>query len=472
MLLSGTGWTLSFLWPWEKRNNYFFGYNTDIIYMIPILAGSPLVYVCNGNIMRQLFSNEGRINMIKPHELTLKSIIGDSLASSSGDIWRRHRRVLAPAFNPKVHQLVWDESSMLYDEMISAQGWADQKTVIVPNINDVIIKFSLLVIARCAFGLPGAWLDDTEAGGVVQGYNFTEALSTVTESFILKLIFPRKLFMLPFKRLRHIDKCWTNVEATIRAIMSKATAEAEYAVNDQKTEPKASVLKRLMASLHGQAREELSEDEVVADMYTLLFAGHETVACALYATLGYLAIYQDEQEKAFLEIQSELQKGRPLNVSNVDHLQACFFEAIRLRPPPFMLPRDMDQDMFINISYPAPEIIILKKGVRIVCDLIGIFRNPHEYPEPATYRPSRWYGGASADTLLFGSGPRTCIGRNFAHNEAISFLARFLRDWKVHATLQPGETLKQYEDWVMGIGYMHGTAFSVGSVALTLTRRQ
>jgi cytochrome P450 len=33
---------------------------------------------------------------------TTISLIGDSVASASGDSWRKHRRILTPAFNTKL----------------------------------------------------------------------------------------------------------------------------------------------------------------------------------------------------------------------------------------------------------------------------------------------------------------------------------------------------------------------------------
>lgn len=73
---------------------------------------------------------------------------------------------------------------------------------------------------------------------------------------------------------------------------------------------------------------------------------------------------------------------------------------------------------------------------------------------------------------MFGAGPRTCVGRQFTHTEAIHIMALFLRDWIVDVDCQPEETRQGYEKRVMGNVSFEGTAFSIGPVPTKLRRRQ
>ena len=78
---------------------------------------------------------------------------------------------------------------------------------------------------------------------------------------------------------------------------------------------------------------------------------------------------------------------------------------------------------------------------------------------------------ADSDVTMFGIGPRTCIGRKFSQVEAVTFLALFLRDWKVDIVLQPDETRGQYWERVMESAGMIGLAFGVNPYSLKLTKR-
>lgn len=46
-----------------------------------------------------------------------------NLVASEKETWRRHRRIMGPAFNNRTFRLVWDETVKLYDDMIKTEGW-------------------------------------------------------------------------------------------------------------------------------------------------------------------------------------------------------------------------------------------------------------------------------------------------------------------------------------------------------------
>lgn len=72
---------------------------------------------------------------------------------------------------------------------------------------------------------------------------------------------------------------------------------------------------------------------------------------------------------------------------------------------------------------------------------------------------------------MFGTGPRACIGRKFAHTEALSLLAHFLRDWVLDVDLAPGETRSQYEERVMKTGAYAGTILPIDTIPLKIRKR-
>jgi cytochrome P450 len=98
--------------------------------------------------------------------------------------------------------------------------------------------------------------------------------------------------------------------------------------------------------------------------------------------------------------------------------------------------------------------------------------NPNFFPEPEKYIPSRWYGISEHDVSVFGAGPRACIGRKFSQIESLTFLALFLRNWKVDVALSDGETRQEYEERVMGRAGSVGLAFGIGEISLRLTKRK
>lgn len=102
----------------------------------------------------------------------------------------------------------------------------------------------------------------------------------------------------------------------------------------------------------------------------------------------------------------------------------------------------------------------VQKGQQVIIDMVGVREysilflcipyvqldlitlpsvdyNPRYFPEPETFKPSRWHDvitTSGPDTEIFSAfsvGQRACLGRRFATAEALAFLSMFLRDWKV-----------------------------------------
>jgi cytochrome P450 len=79
---------------------------------------------------------------------------------------------------------------------------------------------------------------------------------------------------------------------------------------------------------------------------------------------------------------------------------------------------------------------------------------------------------ADHDIIMFGAGPRTCVGRRFAQIEAVSFLAHFLRDWEVETVVLDGETQEGCVNRIMAGASMYGTAFGLGEVPVRIKPRK
>jgi hypothetical protein len=150
----------------------------------------------------------------------------------------------------------------------------------------------------------------------------------------------------------------------------------------------------------------------------------------------------------------------------------------------------MEEDVSIIVEHPEKRQVVLPRGSRVVIDMVGAcestaalvgincsfnltftVRNPNYFPDPDVFRPSRWYDGNDHD-VMFGAGPRQCIGRRFAQSTAIRFLACFLRDFDIDILLRTGESRDEYVGRVMGNVTMAGTSLTLLDVPLNLTRRR
>ncbi|KAJ6504353.1 cytochrome P450, partial [Mycena vitilis] len=463
-------WNPGLNWVWEWRKTTFFNHKYDVISLVPLIAGDPCWYTSSPDVLKQLLNNEGKTRLLKPRWLTSTLLLwGDNLVSANGDMWKRHRRLMAPAFTATTYTMVVAETIAIYKEMMAGEGWDGQNTVTVTD-NHILHKLTLIIIARCGFGIRMPWADIQGASGEL---SFGDSLGQVTKTSILRLILPRWAYKLGIKKFDTMDRAWNRLAAFMHEFV--ATRQEELNGMTEEEGQRGDIFSRLVAAMNVTGKLGLEEQEVIGNTFTLLFAGHESTACGLAATLGFLAIHQDEQQKAYDEIVETIPTTRePVleDLSKLPHLLACFHESLRIYPAPIMLTREMTEDVSIKVARPVEETMVLKKGSLMIIELVGVQHNPHFYPDPEAFKPSRWYGVPDADIPMFGVGPRVCPGKKFSHTEAMCFLSLLLRDWHLDVPLLEGETRVDYEKRVMGRAARVGMAFGCGPMSLKLTRRK
>lgn len=84
------------------------------------------------------------------------------VASQDGEVWRRHRRVLGPAFNNRLYdilscctfarlllyryQKVWVDTVNLYRQMEAAEGWSSKEMVDISSAEALSTKVRFLYL--------------------------------------------------------------------------------------------------------------------------------------------------------------------------------------------------------------------------------------------------------------------------------------------------------------------------------------
>lgn len=68
---------------------------------------------------------------------------GPNIVASEGPIWRKYRRVAGPAFNERNHELVWNETFKIVDNLFEEDAlWKDQQNVECDQVLEVTLGVS------------------------------------------------------------------------------------------------------------------------------------------------------------------------------------------------------------------------------------------------------------------------------------------------------------------------------------------
>ncbi|KAI8138380.1 cytochrome P450 [Fennellomyces sp. T-0311] len=378
----------------------------------------------------------------------LGRILGHGLLVSEGDVHRRQRKMLNPAFSL---QAIRDLTPILFvppvqlyekwmDEIKAKQSTADEAVEIIVS-----------------HGLSLATLDEIGLGGFGQEFNAVRydgtdkinklgwAYQTIFDPKAPSIIGMLGLFIpmirhLPTQRNRELKRALEVLDKESRDVVQRGI-ERTGVKNKALENHLLALMIRLSNDESGQG---FTAEELRNQCLTFLAAGHETTAASLSWCLWLLAQHQDIQDALRAEVTPLFEKvnmkhrvfhddpfetgfdgaGIPsFEVINKLHLldNVCR-ETSRLIPVVPLTSRVAAKDVTLK-NYVIP------KGTDVFLPLIVNHHNKELWGEDAEeFRPSRWDEEAAAkagpyDYLPFLAGGRQCIGYRFALIELKIILA-------------------------------------------------
>jgi cytochrome P450 len=339
---------------------------------------------------------------------SLSLVTGEGLLTTSGEVWRRQRRMVQPAFHHEVLEGVVGYAARATEELISR--WGDLSRGAVIDIDEAMMRVALETVGASLFGTDLSGDADRLARATI------EALDVVVARAQVPVQPPDWLPTRPTRRLRAALVQLDDAVASMVASRQRAGSADE-----------PSTLLDLLVEA-AAADPPIPASEVRDELVAFLVAGHETTASALTWALWLLAGDAEVQGEVAREL-DEVLGERALTYADLDHLpwtRAVFDEAMRLYPPVWLVSRHAkEDDVLAGREIPAGSLIIMTPYIAQ--------RDPQLWEAPTEFRPQRFLDGhrrgAAGDAIFwpFGLGPRMCIGRDFAYVEGMAVLSVLLR---------------------------------------------
>jgi unspecific monooxygenase len=221
-----------------------------------------------------------------------------------------------------------------------------------------------------------------------------------------------------FSRAR-FRKRWTRFVAMLMA-ERRAAGKNEGA-------PPRDLFDLMGAARDPETGEAFTDRQLGVQVATMILAGHETTATALFWSLYLLALDPATQEQLAAEVESATVNGT-LEIDRLKFTRAVVDETMRLYPPAFLIAR----------AAAAPDTIagmpVRKRDVILIAPWL-LHRHEKLWREPNAFIPSRFMPGPPPPDrfayLPFGVGARVCIGAHFALVEATLALAKLIGAFRV-----------------------------------------
>src|ERR1700722_13481436 len=326
--------------------------------------------------------------------------LGRGLLTSEGETWRRHRRIMAPAFD---HRSIIGYAPIITEVTAGLlERWdylVDSSDI---DVAGAMMHTTLHIISRAMFSSDSDEIVDVVERGVGQ-YQ-----ASVRPSLLDLLRFP--VWLTRLLSFRRAIGAFDEFDNSVDRLLSTRGREPN-------TEPR-DLLARLIAA---------RDSETGGGM-----AGKETTAQALAWTWYLLSLHPAAKAMLHEELRVVLGGRVPRyeDLASLRYTRMVIEESMRLSPPAHTMAREpIVTDRILGHRIPAGALVLIVPWL--------LHRKPSLWEHPDRFDPERF----SPEHVLarpryayipFGAGQRICIGAAFAMTEAMLILTMMAQRYRLH----------------------------------------
>ena len=413
--------------------------------------------------------------------------------NAEGEAWQRQRRMVMAGFDPK-HVKDYFPSLLKVTQRLRARWQKAARAEQAIDLQADLMRYTVDAIAGLAFGAEVNTLESNEE--VIQRHL----------DKIFPAIFRRILSQFPYWRYvklpadRALDRSVAAVNGAIAGFVAQARErmradphlhtqprnllEAMIAAADATAEPWTGLPATGSLPLGGQGARatvgaepwtglpaagslplggqgaratvgapQLTDRDVAGNVLTMLLAGEDTTANTLAWMIDLLqrnpAVLRKAQDEV-RRVAGDSSAFTPEQMSQLDYLEACAHETMRLKPvAPFFAVQALRDSVIADVRIP--------EGTLVWCALRNDSLQERHFPEPLKFDPQRWLGeagqasqaqqppqqaahsasSAKRISMPFGAGPRVCPGRYLALLEIKMAMAMLLAHFDIESVATP-----------------------------------
>ncbi|XP_023951594.1 cytochrome P450 4C1-like [Bicyclus anynana] len=368
----------------------------------------------------------------------IRSIIGNGTLFAPVSIWRRRRKVLIPAFSPKIVESfveIFSEQSQHITHKVARM--CGSGTV---NLWPIVSAYSLDAACESTAGVKIYAQSKANSQFLT---SLEEGLNIVCERMFHLWLQVEWLFrLLPQytkyqKCIKHVlefsDEIIHNKRKELmndKQSITKCDNDRSYDFGDYKRKSFLELLIHLSGGEKGYTDLELREE-----ILTIIIAGTDTSAVGMAFTLILLGKYPDIQQKVYEELKEVFgDSNRPLvkeDLPKLKYLERVVKESLRLFPPAPFIIRKVEKELTL------PSGVTIPSGSGIFVSIFGAHRDPKywgpdaEHFDPDRFLPERFNLQHACSYMPFSYGPRNCVGYQYALKSIQTALTSILRNYKV-----------------------------------------
>lgn len=364
---------------------------------------------------RRVLSDPETFNMVGPpgprNSAQRRFALG--LLGLNGPRHLYHRRLLMPAMRKEAVTAVLDPVASVVDEHLGR--WRVGRVL---DLAQEMKDLSLEIAGRVLFGLQEFPSARTIAGVFQQ---WVDAYSAMHFALALPLSRPDGVYESLLDHAADLERLFHDLIAQRRQTLRERDGDL------------------LALLLHEQDRGQLSGDELIGEMHTLINASYQTTSSALTWTLFLLAQHAEFAR----QVVDDADSLAPVPGSQT-YLECVIKEALRIFPPVVYTIRHAVRPATIgSVTLPQGSMVIL-----------SIYVTHHDetiFAHPQRVLPERWLTILPSPYayLPFGAGPRLCLGAPFAQPLLRLVLSAIMRRFRLG--IVPGARIDRQSGLTLGV---------------------
>ncbi|XP_025990771.2 cytochrome P450 4C1 [Solenopsis invicta] len=400
--------------------------------------GKPCIFVYKPEYLKHIFPST--VNITKGNRYSLfEPWLGNGLGMSTGKQWFHDRKLIGATFHFSILEkfaVVMTEKAQILTKCL--QKKMDENPGKAIDIFPLVINATLDIICETAMGM------DLRVQEVHSKY--VTAVEKVSE-LIMTRIFQPWLWMDWIYYLTPAGRQFKSALKTVHGfadeVIKKKKLERRSKTGKTELENKddeSDIGKKnrvafldLLLEENGKDDSPMTDDELRAQVDTIMFAGHDTTSVAVCWTLFLLGNNLEHQKKVHEELEEVFGDSEtPASVKQLPqlkYLDRVIKETLRIFPSANFISRQIIEEIKLDDH-------ILPKDHEVSVPILLVHRNPEVWPDPLKFDPDRFLPENSKDRnpyayVPFSAGPRNCVGMRFAQLEMKLLLVAILRKWRV-----------------------------------------
>jgi len=388
------------------------------------LAQKPMVVLSNPETVRGILKRRPNdFRRVSAMQDVFSELGVNGVFSAEGEEWKVQRQMMNHAFKSSQLQHYYPIITQTTDRLVATLAeYAQQNSSI--DFQAVMQRYTIDITTQLAFGYDVNSLSNSDSE---LQHKLAQVFPMISQR--VKAPFPYWRYF-KLKKDKELDAALAYIKSHCDQFIS--TAERNIEQNGRAN----NILESMILARNEEAIA-FSQEQLFANIITLLLAGEDTTANTLAWAIHYLIEnpeYQQRLQQEIAEQTPHLDLSDPKALDQLPLLSAVIQEAMRLMPvAPFLYIENLQNENLEGYNIPA--------GTMLALLLSQSGHDAEKYSAPEAFNPERWLTmdeeakkQSTKELMHFGGGPRLCPGMQLAYMEMKYALIAMFKQFRFSAS--------------------------------------